>query len=171
MRYVVLSVSVVAAFGLLGCNNNREVTVLKVDPKAVEVPKQQPVQQTPIAAQPQVPVAPEKKVAPNQSLRGRIYRVERMNELRNIGQFFQQYSLEFQPNQRSFDGFKNYIKQGGAIHEAVSTKHYIVNLKARNTPDSVVAYEDVLDGDGYMAVWGDGHVEKVAAGQLQEKLR
>ncbi len=177
MRIVANSILVGLAVAFIGCNNNREVTVLKIDPKPVEQPKQAP-QQVPPGVQPQAqppaktPQVREQKPGLVQTIRGRVARTERVNELRNIGQFFSLYANDvMNPNQRSAEGFKAYYKQARAIAEAIDTQQYVVNVKARQSGESVVAYEDVLEDGGYMAVWGDGRVERVAATQLQEKLR
>jgi hypothetical protein len=143
---------------------------VKARPKDPEPPK------------PVVKVQPEKlkdigeKTRPSAAgnLRVRIDRIERINELRNIGQFYQQYALNFNRPPASAKDFADYIKTDAqVIKQAIDEKYYFIvpNVKDGN---AIVAYEfdpDTQGRHGTVRMGGQGAQEDMTSQELVAALK
>ncbi|MCS7047403.1 MAG: hypothetical protein NZO58_13680, partial [Gemmataceae bacterium] len=108
----------------------------------------------------------------SQSIRAAGYRPERQNELRTIAMFFTQFHTEFNRNPRTEDEFIQYLqREAPKIAEALREKYYVLNLRARLTSDSAIAYESLTEANCHQTARGDGSVGLVSPEDLQRMLR
>ena len=129
---------------------------------------QPPVGQPPVGQPPvnQPPVkAPPKSLAG--SIRARAAATERMNDLKQIGIFYNQNYLEFNKAPRSPQDFAEYCRTGGAIYTALKDGTYRVNTKGPIQGPTIVAFEWEQEGPGHLAVRFDGSVEMVNPAELK----
>jgi hypothetical protein len=97
-------------------------------------------------------VAIGEKKRPNDSIRARADRPERLNELRQIGLFYAQYKTEFNKPPQTVQDFTEYIKRDSAsIKKAIDDKYYIVLPKV-NSNTGILAYEFDPDTRGQHGV-------------------
>lgn len=104
------------------------------------------------------------------SVRGAGYRTERRAELKSLGTSYNQFCDEYKGGARTYENFLDYIKQQGPIYEAVKDGYYKINMKAKQSANSVIAYERDIDNQGYLAVKGDTSVDYVTADELKQAL-
>ncbi len=146
-------------------------------------PPQPPVVQAPPIPAPPPPVKPNfdkveigDKPRPSGAgnLRARIDRIERINELRNIGQFYQQYVLNFNKPPASAKDFAEFIKRDApGIKQAIDEKYYFVvpNVRAGS---GIVAYEfdpDTMGRHGIVLMGGQGAHEDLTTQELVAALK
>jgi hypothetical protein len=129
---------------------------------------QPPVGQPPVGQPPvnQPPVkAPPKSLAGN--IRARANATERMNDLKQIGIFYNQSYLEFNKAPRSAQDFAEYCKTAGPIYTAIKDGTYRINTKGPIQGPTIVAFEWEQEGPGHLAVRLDGSVEMVTPAELK----
>jgi len=86
------------------------------------------------------------------SYRARVDRIERRNELRNIGLFYQQYNLTFNRPPKTVQDFTQYIKEAPGIVQAINEKYYFIVVGVREGGSNIVAYEFDPDQHGMHGV-------------------
>ncbi|GEM_PF-6895090 len=107
-----------------------------------------------------------------QGVRAAAYRPERLNELRQIGIFFNQLCIEMNKNPRTKEEFIDYIKRdASSIAQALKDDYYILNLKVNmRDANAVIAYESLQDQGGYQSVRVDGSVAPIPLEELKKLL-
>jgi hypothetical protein len=172
MRVFVLC-ALIATVATTGCGKKEDPQQAKADPmKGIVVgdPKPEPP--------PPPPPPPDQfkgKGNPPpkglvQSVRAAAYRPERQNDLRTIGQFFNQYVLNFNRNPKTDEEFLKFFERDApVVAKAVRDGLYALNLNAKSlSSNSVIAYETLLDQGGYQAVRGDNSVEAIPEAELRK---
>jgi hypothetical protein len=106
------------------------------------------------------------------SYRARVDRIERRNEMRQIGLFYQQYATEFNRPPARVEDLVDYIKRDApGIVQAINEKYYfiVVGVRAGN---GIVAYEFDPDQNGFhgFAEMG-GRVDDLSSQQLVAQLK
>jgi hypothetical protein len=107
------------------------------------------------------------------NLRARIDRIERINELRNIGLFYQQYVLNFNRPPANAKDFTEFIKSDSpTIKHAIDEKYYFIvpNVRAGN---AIVAYEfdpDTMGRHGSVRMGGQDAHEDLSSKELRAQL-
>jgi hypothetical protein len=153
----VLLILVVVLIGVLAINamNNREPDdQAKAKLQAILAAQQPAPPPPPVpAAKPNFDkVAIGEKKRPNDSIRARADRPERLNELRQIGLFYNQYKTEFNKPPQTVQEFTEYIKRDSpGIKKAIDDKYYIVLPKV-NSSTGILAYEFDPDTRGQHGV-------------------
>lgn len=140
-----------------------------VQAKGNAPPVQAPVQPQPLPREHGLP----KKGPPKglvQSVRAAAYRPERLNELRQIGIFFNQLYIETNKNPRTKEEFIDYIKRdAGSIAQALQEDYYLLNLKVNmRDANAVIAYESLQDQGGFQAVRVDASVAPIPLDELKK---
>lgn len=125
--------------------------------------KQIPAVQPPVGQPPVKP--PPKSLAGN--IRARAAATERMNDLKQIGIFYNQNYLEFNRPPRSAQDFAEYCRTAGPIYTALKEGTYRVNTRGPVQGPTIIAFEWEQEGPGHLAVRFDGSVEMVSPAELK----
>jgi hypothetical protein len=107
-------------------------------------------------------------------LRERIERPNILQELHQLGLFYQQYFTEFNHAPATQDDFRSYIERDAAkMAEGIKEGYYTVVCKVPNIASStVLAYQTEPDPEGYRyVVSGDMSVNKMDENQFQKALK
>lgn len=108
------------------------------------------------------------------NLRARIDRIERINELRNIGQFYQQYVLNFNRPPKTAKDFTDFIgRDAPSIKQAIDEKYYFIVPNVREG-NAIVAYEfdpDTMGRHGTVRMGGQGANEDLSSQELLKQLK
>jgi hypothetical protein len=108
-----------------------------------------------------------------QGVRAAAYRPERLNDLKNIALFFQQFVDQNNGrNPRTEEEFTDFFKrEAGELVGRIKEKHYIVNLKVNmRDGNAVIAYESLQDQGGYQSVRVNGAIEPIPLEELRKLL-
>lgn len=107
-----------------------------------------------------------------QSIRAASLRPERQNEMRTIGQFIKTFELDRNSAPKSSKEFADYIRrEAPGIAKALDENYYILNTKMNiRDGNSVVCFEDALDGGLYLHVRVDGSVGMISPQDLKKAL-
>jgi len=106
-----------------------------------------------------------------QSVRAAAYRPQRINDLKQIGQLFIAFAGEFNRNPRTEDEFIMYIQRDSRdLVQAIREKYYVLNLKARMSSNSAIAYESLTEANCHQTAHGDGSVSLVTPEDLKTML-
>jgi hypothetical protein len=100
------------------------------------------------------------KPRPANSIRARVDRSERLNELKQIGSLYQQYVVNFNKPPATVQDFTEYIKRDApGIKKAIDEKYYIIVPKV-TAGSGIVAYEfdpDTNSRHGITLMGGTAH--------------
>ncbi len=119
--------------------------VAKQDPPKQEQPKPEPKQEEQLIG---------KKIREEGSgLRTRINRTERLNELRQIGLFYQSFGGGVRPPSKLEDFVNSLKREAPQIAQAIQEKYYAIRLNVRS---GIVAYEYDPDNFGKHGVVDTG---------------
>jgi hypothetical protein len=104
-------------------------------------------------------------------IRVRINRVERLNELRQIGLFYQSYRTEFNKAPQTVQQFTEYIKrEANQIKQAIDEKYYVLLPNVQG--GGIVAYE--LDPDTnqrHGVVTANGEADEISTDELVMRVK
>ena len=168
---VVLIIIIAGAVGVYvySQQNEQPKVAVKLDgpPPAIPQPQQQPKPKF-------KDVGDKPRPSGNTNLRARIDRIERINELRNIGSFYQQYVLNFNRPPATANDFTEYIKRDApGMKQAIDEKYYFIVPNVR-AGDAIVAYEfdpDTMGRHGTVRMGGQGAQEDMSSQELVAQLK
>jgi hypothetical protein len=165
--------ALIGTFTAAGCGKKEEPQA-NVDPKKGVIfgdPKPPPPEPPPPPPDPFQGKgnAPPKGLV--QGVRAAAYRPERQNELKQIGTFFIDYVLTHGRNPATDEDYLKYMERDyPKAAQAIREKYYVLNLNAKLSSNSVIAYEVLQDQGGYQSVRGDGSVSPIPEAELRMML-
>ena len=169
---VFLLCTLLATIAATGCGNKEDPKQAKADPMkgiVIGVPKPDP---EPPPPPPPDPFKGKGNPAPKGLIGGvkaAAYRPERQNDLKTIGQMFVLYVQTFNRNPKTDEEFVKYFERDApAVAKAVRDGLYALNISAKLSSNSVIAYETLMDQGGYQAVRGDTSVEAIPEAELRK---
>lgn len=137
---VILVVALVVVLAVSAMNNREPDDQAKAKLQALLAAQKPAPPPPPVQPPPQFKDIGEKKRATD-SIRARADRPDRLNELKQIGLFYQQYILNFNRPPTTVQDFTEFIKRDSAgIKKAIDEKYYFLVVQVKGQ-SGIVAYE------------------------------
>jgi hypothetical protein len=104
------------------------------------------------------------------NVRGAGWRLERKNDLKQIGLAFIQFCDDYKGSNRTQENFMKSNDTLGPLRDYIKEGYYVVNMKARLESSSIIAYENALDQGRYLCVLGNGEVDYLPEAEWKKLL-